>query len=113
MALPMSRVMEINQRAIELLNEYREELPKALIKGDLLRVGEIKASADWINKIVLMANKPYIDKLNLPDDVLRAIGFLDDDKNSKTPPNSGRYPWGDVSLDDILRGLGISDDEDP
>ena len=59
-----------------------------------------------------MANKPYIDKLNLPDDVLRAIGFLDDE-NSKAPPNSGRYPWGDVSLDDILRGLGISDDEDP
>lgn len=79
MALPMSRVIEINQRAIEALNEYRKELPKALMKGDLLRVGEIKASADWISKIVLMANKPYIDKLNLPDDVLRSLGIIDDE----------------------------------
>ena len=111
MALPMSRVLEIDQQAVEILREYRQEIQKALEKGDLMRVGEIKASTDWVDKIVRMANKPYIEQMNLSEDVLHFSGFSDE-KSSSTPSNSGRYPCGDVNLDDILRNLGLFNDED-
>lgn len=79
MALPMSRVLEIDQRAVGILREYRQEIQKALEKGDLMRVGEIKASADWVDKIIRMANKPYIEQMNLSEDVLRFLGFSDEE----------------------------------
>lgn len=98
MALPMSRVLEIDLRAVEVLKEYRQEIQKAIAKGDLMRIGEIRACADWVNTIIRMANKPYVDKMNLSEDVLRSIGFLDN-TDPKTPPASGRYPWGEIHLE--------------
>ena len=79
MALPMSRVLEIDQRAVEILKEYRLEIQKALAQGDLIRVGEIKTSVDWVDKIVRMANKPYIEQMNLSEDILRFLGFSDEE----------------------------------
>ena len=79
MALPITRVLEINQRAIVTLQEYSEELKESLRQNNLARIKEIKVRVDLLTKIVKMANKPYIEKMNLSDDIRRALGLLDDE----------------------------------
>ena len=79
MALPITRVLEINQRAIVTLQEYSEELKESLRQNNLARIKEIKVRVDLLTKIVKMANKPYVEKMNLSDDIRRALGLLDDE----------------------------------
>ena len=79
MALPITRVMEINQRAIATLQEYSEELKENLRQNNWARIKEIKVRVDLLTKIVKMANKPYVEKMNLSDDIRRALGLLDDE----------------------------------
>ena len=79
MALPITRVMEINQRAIVTLQEYSEELKENLRQNNWARIKEIKVRVDLLTKIVKMANKPYVEKMNLSDDIRRALGLLDDE----------------------------------
>ena len=81
MALPMNRVIEINQKAINAMMDYSDELKQALAKGDLMRVGELRTSVTWVQKIVAIANKPYVELLRgrIPDDLLRSLGIIDEE----------------------------------
>ena len=83
MALPMNRVIEINQKAVNVIVDYHNEMQQALVKGDLMRVGELRTSVTWVKKIMVMANKPYADLLRgrIPDDILRSLGLLDDEES--------------------------------
>ena len=84
MALPIDRVIEINLKALEVLKGYYAEMNQAFAKGDLMRVGELRASVEVVQKIVTLANKPYVKLLRskIPDETLRILGLLDDEPNS-------------------------------
>lgn len=81
MALPMNRVIEINQKAANVILDYSNEMRKALSKGDFMRIGELRTSIILLKNIVAMANKPYAELLQgrIPDDVLRSLGIIGDE----------------------------------
>ena len=81
MALPLSRVMEITIKASEVLQDYQTELQQAFAKGDLMKVGEIRTCVNLLHKIIILANKPYVDQLRpmISDETLRSLGLLDDE----------------------------------
>ena len=83
MALPINRVIEINQKAVNVIVDYHNEMQRALVKGDLIRVGELRTSVTWVQKIIAMANKPYakLFRGRIPDDILRSLGLLDDEES--------------------------------
>ena len=81
MALPIDRVSEIDLKALEVLRGYYAEMNQAFVKGDLMRVGELRSSVQLVQKIVTLANKPYVELLRskIPDETLRILGLLDDE----------------------------------
>ena len=85
MALPIDRVSEIDLKALEVLRGYYAEMNQALVKGDLMRMGELRASVGILQKIVTLANKPYVELLRpkIPDETLRILGLLDDEPNAE------------------------------
>ena len=85
MALPIARVIEINDRSIKILEEYKKEMALALRQGDLAKIGEIHVATDCIIKILGLVNQPYLEQFRsmLPDDVLRTFGLLNDDSTDE------------------------------
>ena len=75
MALLLNRVSEILINAMNVLQEYQEELASGVTPK---RAKEIERDAKLVNKIVNMAVKPYVDVLKpiVGEDVLRNLGLL-------------------------------------